>query len=344
MNFEPRNILVIHFGQMGDVVLGLPAFEAIRHRFPSARITIAAGKSATGVLNQSGYADDVLSVDRVLLRDGNKLLSGYRIIKLVKDVRARKFDFVIDLNSLPETNILGFVSGAPRRLYAERITRSLDFLGNFPIRPPRLDTTKHLVERYLDVLAPLGVKSELKRPRLRVKPEDAAKVEDLFRKAKVMTNNYNDVLTVGMFPGAGHPSRQWNINHFAELARRLQRDEGVRVMLFPGPEERHLVKEYRRLFPDSLIFDRLTFGEFIAALSKLSVFVSNDTGPVHLAAATGTPVVVVLGQPDARGFQPVGEQHQIIYSCSLDDITVDEVFTRTRIALTANRTTMLFTN
>lgn len=344
MDFQPRNILVIHFGQMGDVVLGLPALEAIRHRFPSARITIAAGKSANGVLNQSGYADDVLSIDRVLLRDGNKVLSGYRIVKFAYQIRKRKFDFVIDLHSLPETNVLGFVSGAPHRLYAERITRSLDFLGNFPVRPPRLDPNKHLVERYLDVLAPVGVKSEMKRPRLRVKMEDAATVEALFRKHKVMTGNYNDVLTVGMFPGAGHPSRQWDINNFAELARRLQVDEGVRVMLFPGPEERHLVKEYKRLFPGSLIFDRLTFGEFIAALSKLSVFVSNDTGPVHLAAATGTPVVVVLGQPDARGFQPVGDEHQIIYSRSLDDITVDEVFTRTRIALTANRTTMLFTN
>ena len=83
MVFDPRNILVIDFGQLGDVVLSLPALRAIRERFPHARITIAVGKPGGEIVKLSGYADDVLEVDRVALRDGNKLVSIGRIFKFV---------------------------------------------------------------------------------------------------------------------------------------------------------------------------------------------------------------------------------------------------------------------
>src|SRR6266487_5896894 len=124
MSFDPRNILVIDFGQLGDVVLSLPALRAIRERFPSARITVVVGKPGAEVVNLSGYAHATRVVDRVALRDGPKLVSIIRIAKFVKEVRRAKFDFVIDLHSLSETNLLGFLSGAPKRLYSRRPGRS----------------------------------------------------------------------------------------------------------------------------------------------------------------------------------------------------------------------------
>ena len=97
MVFDPRNILVIDFGQLGDVVLSLPALHAIRERFPKATITVTVGKPGAEVVQLSGYADSTLVVDRVALRDGPKLVSLARIAKLVKGVRRAQFDFVIDL-------------------------------------------------------------------------------------------------------------------------------------------------------------------------------------------------------------------------------------------------------
>src|ERR687885_1609257 len=102
MSFDPRNILVIDFGQLGDVVLSLPALRALREKFPRARITVAVGKSCAAVVDLSGYADHVLAVDRVALRDGPKLISVARIARLVKEVRRAQFDLVIDLHSLTE--------------------------------------------------------------------------------------------------------------------------------------------------------------------------------------------------------------------------------------------------
>ena len=293
MSFDPRNILVIDFGQLGDVVLSLPALRAIRERFPQACITVAVGKPGAEVVNLSGYAHATLVVDRVALRDGPKLVSIIRIAKFVKEVRRAKFDFVIDLHSLSETNLLGFLSGAPKRLYSRRPGRSLDYLANFDPRPPVEEDHKkrHLIDRYLDVLLPLGIKDADRLPRLRTRAEDDAAIDKLLQKEKAEIG----APLIGLFPGAGHPSRRWPLERFAELADYLTRNDGVRVIVFAGPEERVLVPQMRRLFPPSaIVFDRLTIAQVAAAQARLAVFVANDTGPMHIAAAVGTPVVLLL--------------------------------------------------
>jgi ADP-heptose:LPS heptosyltransferase len=337
MSFDPRNILVIDFGQLGDVVLSLPALHAIRRRFLRARITVAVGKPGKQVVELAGCADDVLVVDRVALRDGFVPASLWQIARIVKEVRRRRFDFVIDLHSLSETNLLGFLSGAPQRLYARRPTRSIDALSNFRPRPPLEDPKKHAVDRYLDVLAPLKVEVVSRVPRLPVLPDARAAVEQIFRKAKV-----GDAPLVGLFPGAGHPSRQWPLERFKELAERLERNDGVRVVVFIGPEERARLREMRATFPRATIFiEPLPVPQLVAALAHLSVFVTNNTGPMHIATAVGTPVVV-LDQPTNKAYMPLEAQHRVIYGRLMTDISVDEAYINTRSVLTSERTASLF--
>src|SRR5438477_4012516 len=154
--------------------MSLPALGAIRERFPYARITVAVGKPGAEVIEMSGSADATISVDRVALRDGFKPLSVLRVFQVVKDVRGRKFDFVIDLHSFSETNLLGFLSGARKRLFSRRRGRSLDFLANFRPPPPfeEDNRTRHQVDRYLDVLRPLGIADPPRVPRLQTTCED----------------------------------------------------------------------------------------------------------------------------------------------------------------------------
>ncbi len=341
MTFDPRNILVIDFGQLGDVVLSLPALRAIRERFPQARITVAVGKPGAEVVNLSGYAHATLVVDRVALRDGPKLVSIIRIAKFVKEVRRAKFDFVIDLHSLSETNLLGFLSGAPKRLYSRRPGRSLDYLANFDPPPPVEEDHKkrHLIDRYLDVLLPVGIKDADRLPRLRTRAEDVATIDKLLKKEKAEIG----APLIGLFPGAGHPSRRWPLERFAELADYLTRNDGVRVIVFAGPEERALVPQMRRLFPPSaLVFDKLTISQLAAAQARLAVFVANDTGPMHIAAAVGTPVVLLLDRRAPESYLPLGEHHRIIYSSTIPEISADEVYAETRALLAAGRTATLF--
>jgi ADP-heptose:LPS heptosyltransferase len=339
--FDPRNILVIDFGQLGDVVLSLPALQAIRKRFPAARITVAVGKPGAEIVSMSTYANETLVVDRVGLRDGFKPLSVVRVFGIVKDVRRRKFDFVIDLHSLSETNLLGFLSGAPKRLYARRPGRSLDYLANFRPAPP-VETDhrqRHLIDRYLDVLIPLEIKTAARFPNLKTRPADDAVIEKILRKAKADAG----VPLIGLFPGAGHSSRRWPLEQFAELADYLIRNDGVKVLVFVGPEEQPCVKEMRRLFPSSsLVLDQLTLPQLAAAATRLAAFVSNDTGPMHVASAVGTPVVLLLDKRAPTSYLPQGDHHRVIYNNIISDISVDEVYVATRSVLASGRTSALF--
>jgi lipopolysaccharide heptosyltransferase II len=333
--FDPGKILVIDFGQLGDVVMSLPALRAIRQRFPDAWITVAVGKPANEVVALSGYANEIFEVDRVALRDGNKLLSIGRIIKFVQKVRRAKFDFVIDLHSLSETNLLGFLSGAPHRLYSRRPGRSLDYLANFKPPPAAEARDRHAVDRYLDVIEPLGIRNAQRVPRLKTSNAADVAVDALLKKEKAQSGE----LLVGLFPGAGHITRRWPLEHYVQLADHLIRNERLRVIVFAGPEERALVAEMRTMFPPATIFfDRLTIPQLASAQARLTLMVSNDTGPAHLAAAVGVPVIVIMDRPTPHIFTLVGDHHRLMYGELIHKIRVETVYEAAQAVLARSRT------
>jgi ADP-heptose:LPS heptosyltransferase len=133
------------------------------------------------------------------------------------------------------------------------------------------------------------------------------------------------------------------LEQFARLAEFVIRNDQVKVLVFVGPEERSLVKEIRQQFPPSVIvLDQLTVPQLAAAQARLAAFVSNDTGPMHIASAVGTPVVLLLDKRAPEGYLPLGDRHRVIYNNVIGDITVDEVYEATRAILASGRTAALF--
>ena len=315
--------------------MSLPALRAIRQRFPDAWITVAVGKPANEVVALSGYANEIFEVDRVALRDGNKLVSIGRIIKFVQKVRQAKFDFVIDLHSLSETNLLGFLSGARHRLYSRRPGRSLDYLANFKPRPAAEAKGRHAIDRYLDVIVPLGIQNASRIPRLNTSNAADVAVDALLKKEKAQSGE----LLVGLFPGAGHITRRWPLEHYVQLADHLIRNERLRVIVFAGPEERALVAEMRKMFPPATIFfDRLTIPQLVSAQARLTLMVSNDTGTAHLAAAVGVPVIVIMDRPTPHIFTLVGDHHRLMYGELIHKIPVETVYEAAQAMLARSRT------
>jgi ADP-heptose:LPS heptosyltransferase len=147
---------------------------------------------------------------------------------------------------------------------------------------------------------------------------------------------------MGLFPGAGHPSRRWPLKRFAELADMLTRNDEVRILVFAGPEEREMVAEVKATFPrHTIVFDRLSIPQLASALARLSVLVSNDTGPMHVAAAVGTSVVLLLDRRAPHSYLPIEGHHQIIQKV-ITDITTEEVYGAARELLATGRTEALF--
>jgi len=322
-----RNILVIHFGQLGDVVLGLPALSAIREKFAGARITLIVGKPAGEVTQLAAVADEQIVVDRVQLRDGNKLRSVVKILQIFGEVRRRKFDLAIDLHSLSETNLFCFLAGIRSRLYANRENRSLDRLCNFDPKPPMEDKTKHVAERYLDVLSPLGI--DASDMSFRFSP-DTAVVN--FVREKFFADRCDR--RVGIFPGAGHSSRCWNLDNFTRLADKLT-EKGFRPVVLLGPEENAFKQRIVNTFPQStVVIDGLSISQFIAAASQLEVFVTNDTGPMHLAACAGVSIVLLMDQRAPTAYLPLTDKLSVIRHKSIGLISVEEVHREVIAALT----------
>ena len=316
LNFQ--NILVLNFGQLGDVVLSLPALKAIRQNFPDSHIAVVTGKIADQVIKLSGLADEVIMVDRVELRDGSKVRSIRKIVQFTRAIRRRPIDLVIDLHSLSETNILAFLSKAKFRLLANRENRSLDRLSNFRPKPPIEDKSKHVSDRYLDVLRPLGIENSDRQVLLTASAEDVEDVDHKF-----FDNPGRP--TVGLFPGAGHPSRCWSLESFAALAARFDAD-GLRPAVFLGPEEVEMREQVSALFPATTnIIDGLSIPQFIAAASRLAAFVTNDTGPMHLAACAGAPILLLLDERAPTTYLPLTERIEIVRNQTIDRIAVADV-------------------
>jgi len=317
LNFQ--NILVIDFGQLGDVVLSLPALKAVRQKFLASHIAVLTGTATGEVVRLSDLADEVISVDRVEMRDGPKLRSIAKIFHFVSEIRRRPLDLVIDLHSLSETNILAFLSRAKHRLLANRESRSLDRLSNFRPKPPLEDKSKHLGDRYLDVLRPLGITGADREFRFPVSHADVEYVDQ----RSLGEPSYR---TIGIFPGAGHPSRCWSLENFAELAAKLETD-GFRTAVFLGPEEEAMKDQVNALFPEATnIVDGLSIAQFIAAASRLDAFVTNDTGPMHLAACAGAPILLLLDERAPTTYLPLTDRLEVIHDKTIDKISVGEVY------------------
>jgi len=270
----------------------------------------------------ANVSDEQILVDRVALRDGNKALSIAAILRLVADVRSRKFDFVIDLHSLYETNLLGYLSGAKYRLFANRENRSFDRLASFPVKPPREDKGLHHTDRYFQVLEPLGIERPKEEFRFGPPANERQEIERLFERLDLTKEH-----RVGLFLGAGHVGRRWGIGKFKDLAGRLSVQADVDVMVFLGPEESDLwIEAKENLSPYAAVMDEMSLPLFVAALSKLDTFVSTDTGPMHLASVAGASIVLISQKGAPTIFLPLTERLEVIDSGTVDEIGVDEVY------------------
>jgi ADP-heptose:LPS heptosyltransferase len=187
------------------------------------------------------------------------------------------------------------------------------------------DKSRHLTDRYLDVLRPLGITGAPRFVEIVPPEEELARIREMYRELGLDGKHL-----IGLFLGAGHPSRRWSIDKFADLTKRLIEDEDRRVLVFLGPEEFHLLGEITEKFPPgSIILDKLKLIPLFAALSLLDVLVSNDTGPMHLAAIAGTKIVLIWDKRGNPIFMPLTEKLAVVSRGTIDEIGVDEVYAAT---------------
>lgn len=307
----PKRILLIHFGQLGDAVMALPAARALRARFPRAQLTVLAARGPDAIFRLAGFA--TLPVDRARWKR-RRWMTLYAVPALLFRLRLRRFDLSVDLHSYKETNWLAFLAGIPNRVAMLRPTRSIPSLINR--QPPPDDPYGRLIDRYCQVVQPLGIQ---------VSPSDRIPT---LSPSPGLAPLAPDPLVLGICPGAGHPSRRWPPEYFAEVARTWIA-RCARVVVFAGPEEDAAVLDPLVSVAGIEVARGLSIPELAAALAACRVVLSNPTGPSHIAAAVGARVLTLGEIPafDPVPVPPRGAVAALRARGSIDSITVAEVLT-----------------
>lgn len=322
---------LLKLSSLGDVVHALPVASALRAHLPHARLTWIVERREAALLRDNAALDELFSVDLRAWRRARgprgRADAARALVQLVGRLRAARFDVVIDLQGLIKTGLLTAATGARVRIgfVGAYCRESLNALfTNRRVRPPA--AARHVVDQYLSLLEPLGVRAATAEFPLPSDPAAEARVQAFLDAAALRAGGGLVVLN----PGAGRADKRWPAGQFRELARRLVAEAGAAVLVVWGPEElgwaREIVAGADR--GQAALAPPTSLDELVAVLRRASVVVAGDTGPLHLAAALGTPCVGLYGPTPAARNAPYGRGHRALESPdgTLASLDPDAVF------------------
>jgi heptosyltransferase I len=271
-------ILIIKPSSLGDVVHALPTVNLIRRKFPDARISWLINDSLASLLRNCPVIDERIEFRR----------HAYTTFPaLLQRLRRGRFDCVVDLQGLLRSGIMARATGAPRRLGLSDAREGARWFYNEIIPTPRA----HAVDRYLHAASHLGCATGPIEFPLGIPPQLAS--------AGLIAVN----------PSARWKTKLWGDDKFAELVRRLP---SKRVVLTGSVAEREQIERIaqgcRNVAGGTDLF------ELAELYRRCAVVITNDSGPMHVAAAVGTPVVAIFGPTDPALTGPYGNQHVVLRS------------------------------
>jgi lipopolysaccharide heptosyltransferase I len=283
IEYEPRRIALIKPSALGDIVHCLPVLTAVRRRYPGAHLTWVVNRSYEPLLHGHPDLDATLLFDRHATRHG--LLHGLRVnVSWLWQFRQRQFDLILDLQGLLRSGVMTAVSGAARRVGLSTAREGARWFYT-DVVPVADFQAIHAVDRYWLVAEALGAGAGPKEFRL-----PAFKAEGRWAD-EFLSDCPRPWLMLG--PGSRWVTKRWPPNSFAALARRTQSEYGGTVILVGGPDETPLAQAVAGELsgPSRDLTGRTGLPQLAALLSRADVMLANDTGPLHLAAALGRPVV-----------------------------------------------------
>ncbi len=306
----PQRILAIKLRAIGDVVMATPVLENLRNAFPSAKIDFLTEKFCAPIVVAHPVINEVIELDRNHLR---RLPFGKRIaasLALLRDLRRRHYDLVFDLFGNPRTAIMTLATGAPQRVGFR--FRGRRHAYNLVVEPR--GNLVHEVEFNLDALRALDIPIISRKLFMPLDHNSETLAEKFW-----IENNLTGRIVIGLNASGGWYTKRWPLERFAALGDEITGKLDAIVVIIWGPGElddaRNIVA---KMHHNALLIHQSDLILLSSLLRRLTILVSNDSGPLHIAAAVGTPVVGIYGptRPDLQG--PWGDGHQIVRLNGLD--------------------------
>lgn len=326
-----EKIFVAHVTGLGKTVLAIPALRALRHYFPTSHITVATSYSTQEIIQLSHTADEILPVLR-----GQQIINpraSYKSIRTLNQLRKDQFDLTLELRRNAGSSFARFLaqSGASKqkRKFLTQIREAI-------LR--RSFANKHEAQIYLEIMSEIGAFPIDQEPKIYTDRRTDEMIETRLGKSGLRG------LLIGLHPGSGRHKPRWSLENFSALANKLIHVNDARILVFAGAQERGIAKLIVKQLPakKAVAFESLSLTEMASALARLSVFVTNHSGPAHFAAAMGTPVLSLATNAMPASLELLSPHHLTLRKDSLEEISLAEVFEAATQLLTTSRAESLW--
>lgn len=289
---EIKRILIIRHAPLGETVLTTPVIRALRQHFKDAYIAYLVAPSREELVSANPHLNEVLIYQSSIPKSLSQLIR-------------RKFQLAVILQPTFRLVLHTFLARIPLRIGFQTNTGGRRLLKH---SVPN-NTSQHETQRYLDVVRTIGVDVEDDEPEVFISDAGRTWVNEYINR-----NNLDDNKPIiGINPGAATSYRRWSVENFAILANMLHEAYDCHILITTGPREgelAQLLSSHLKYTP--LILDNVTPMQLAAILHRCNLYISNDTGPMHLSTAVKTPTIALFGGSNPDQWGPPWQKHTVI--------------------------------
>jgi lipopolysaccharide heptosyltransferase II len=289
-----KRIIIVRMDRIGDVVLSTPVIKAVRDAYPDSHIAVLVRPYAKDVVDGNPYIDEVITYDKSGKEKG--LLGNLRFIA---NLRNKKFDLAIILHPKNSSHMIAYLAGIPERLGYDK--KSGIFLTKRIPHTKQLGL-KHEIDYTLSLLRYIGIESSDRSLHMPVNRSSEEKIKEIFKNNGISQND--TIITV--HPAASCRSRRWASERFAKVSDFLAEKYGARIVMISGPgEDKAMGDKVAELMKSGCLnlSGKTRVSDLASILRRSKLLISNDSGPVHISCAVGTPVISIFSRKD-RGISP----------------------------------------
>jgi len=281
-----KRILIVRLDRIGDVLLSTPVIKALRDAYPDSYIVFMTRPYARDVVEGNPYLNEVIVYDK---EGAEKGIFGN--LKFINRLRKDRFDTAIILHPTARSHITAFLAGIPERIGYDR---KCGFLLTKRIPHTKQYGLKHEIDYALDILRYIGVEPKDRRLYMPVKKESEGKIKKIFAENGI--KEIDNVMVIN--PGASCPSKRWRPANFAGVADVLAERYNAKIVIICDDKDKAIGEAVSSSMkrPSVNLSGQTTVADLASVLRRAKIFISNDSGPVHIACAVGTPVIAIFGR------------------------------------------------
>jgi heptosyltransferase-2 len=301
-----RKILIRSVNWIGDAVMTTPAISVIREHFPHAEITILANALVSQLFSHHPGIEKIITFNRQGKHHG---VAGR--LRLAAELRKHAFDLAIILPNSFDSALVTWLAGIPTRIGKCSDGRTLMLNGRYKVA--KAVAPCHEVEYYLDLMKHFGITGSCTQPHLFINSEEENRASATLAEYGIQPNDF----VLGINPGASYGSaKRWYPDRFAQVARRLADEWSAKIVIFGGPGETAIAADIESRLEGAAVnvAGKTVMRELMALIKRCNFFITNDSGPMHIAAAFDVPLVAIFGSTDHTGTSPYSSKAVVVRS------------------------------